>query len=323
MGAHALSKVTNNLTKSRIRKVKDIIDHEKMEWKEEVVNKIFMPHDAEEILKIRLPKADTKDFVSWKLEKSGHFLVRSAFKLALNEKMGIIASNSSSKDGERGFWKNIWKANVPPKVRVFAWKLATDSLAVQENQSRRIPNLLPTCNICGMGDETGYHAVMECMTSRALQMEMMKIWALPSDYTMRYTGKEWVLVLLDSLNEDMKTKVMFMWWRAWHHRNDNIFGKRDASFSHSANFLKNYYESMQLIRNGKEEVDMKGKKAIGNIMPVQEKKAQEEDVSIWEKPSEGWIKVNVDASFLPDRMSGSWGVVVRDMKVTSCHQLGA
>jgi hypothetical protein len=158
-----------------------------------------------------------------------------------------------------------------------------------------------------MADETGYHAVMECTAARALRMEMRKIWALPSDYTMRYTRKEWVLVLLDSLNEDMKTKVMFMWWRAWHHRNDYIFGKGEASFSHSANFLKNYYESMQLIRNGNEEVDRKGKKDLGNIDPVQEK-----DFSIREKPSEGWIKVNVDASFLPDRMSGSWGDVVRD-----------
>jgi hypothetical protein len=59
-------------------------------------------------------------------------------------------------------------------------------------------------------------------------------------------------------------------------------------------------------------VDRKGKKAVGDIMPVQEKKVQEEDVSIWERPSEGWIKVNIDASFLPDRMSGSWGAVVRD-----------
>jgi hypothetical protein len=73
----------------------------------------------------------------------------------------------------------------------------------------------------------------------------------------------------------------------------------------TANFLKNYYESMQLIRNGNEEVDRKGKKALGNIIPVQEKKVQEKDFSIWEKPSEGRIKVNVDASFLPDRMSDS------------------
>jgi hypothetical protein len=34
-----------------------------------------MPHDAKEILKIRLPKADAKDFVSWKFENWGIFHV--------------------------------------------------------------------------------------------------------------------------------------------------------------------------------------------------------------------------------------------------------
>jgi hypothetical protein len=77
---------------------------------------------------------------------------------------------------------------------------------------------------------------------------------------MRYTCKDWVLVLLDSLNEDMKAKVMFLWWRAWHHQNDCIFGKGDGSISHSPIFAKNYHDSMQLIKNGGAEVDRKGKK---------------------------------------------------------------
>jgi hypothetical protein len=35
-----------------------------MEWKEDVVKKIFMPHDADEVLRIIVPKVDTKDFLS-------------------------------------------------------------------------------------------------------------------------------------------------------------------------------------------------------------------------------------------------------------------
>jgi hypothetical protein len=92
-----------------------------------------------------------------------------------------------------------------------------------------------------MDNETGYHAVMECTPARALRKEIIKVWSLPTDHAMRYTSKDWMLVLLDSLDEDMKAKVMFMWWRSWHHPNDCIFGKGGARFSHSMNFLKNYY----------------------------------------------------------------------------------
>jgi hypothetical protein len=43
-------KITKNLPKSRIRKVKDNIGRDKMEWKEDMVKQVFMPHDADEAL---------------------------------------------------------------------------------------------------------------------------------------------------------------------------------------------------------------------------------------------------------------------------------
>jgi hypothetical protein len=42
-------------------------------WKEEIVRKIFMPYDAEEVLKIRTPAVDTEDFISWPSEKMVFF----------------------------------------------------------------------------------------------------------------------------------------------------------------------------------------------------------------------------------------------------------
>jgi hypothetical protein len=60
-----------------------------------------MPHDAEEVLRIRLPSFDTEDFVSWPSKKNGVFSVRSAYRLALDEKLDIQTNSSNSKDGER------------------------------------------------------------------------------------------------------------------------------------------------------------------------------------------------------------------------------
>ena len=49
-------KVTANTTNSRVRRVADLIDQEEYSWKEDMVRSIFIPFDAKEILKIRLPK---------------------------------------------------------------------------------------------------------------------------------------------------------------------------------------------------------------------------------------------------------------------------
>jgi hypothetical protein len=81
-------------------------------------------------------------------------------------------NTSTNLNGDRGLWRTIWNSKTPAKVKIFTWRLATDSLAVQVNRSRRLPKVLPTCSICGMEEETGYHATMNCTRAKALREGM-------------------------------------------------------------------------------------------------------------------------------------------------------
>jgi hypothetical protein len=74
-----------------------------------------MPHDADEILKIRLPKFEQEDFISWTPNKHGLFTLRSAYNLALDLKNNTPPNSSGNLNGDRGLWKTIWNG-VPPKV---------------------------------------------------------------------------------------------------------------------------------------------------------------------------------------------------------------
>jgi hypothetical protein len=131
------------------------------DWKEPLIRSIFHGHDADEIMKIRIPNIDGFDHVAWQPDQQGQFSVKSAYNLALHLRSNPQGRGSSQQpEGERKIWDLIWKANVPPKIRVFAWQLASNTLAVQKNRSKRIKNCLPTCTICGMQPECEYHAVM-------------------------------------------------------------------------------------------------------------------------------------------------------------------
>jgi hypothetical protein len=218
-------KATTNPSNSRVRRVADLINQEDHSWKEDMVRNIFMPYDAQEILKIRLPRYDQEDFISWTPDKHGLFTVKSAYNLALDLRNNSPPNSSNSLNGDRGLWNTIWKSKAPQKVKIFTWKLATNSLAVQTNRSRRLPNIMPTCSICGREDETGYHATMNCTKALQLRQALTKTWSLPSEHELTFTGNDWVLVLLDKLDAVMRVKMMFIWWRSWHHRNDIIFSK--------------------------------------------------------------------------------------------------
>lgn len=91
------------------------------------------PFDAECILKIPLCTRRMVDFWAWVDDQHGRFSVRSAYNLImktniqreewLDEQQGISNSTVNSQG-----WSSIWKLRVPSKLRVFAWRLARQSL---------------------------------------------------------------------------------------------------------------------------------------------------------------------------------------------------
>ena len=46
-------------------------------------------------------------------------------------------ATSRAPDGKRAIWKALWRYPTPPKVRIFGWQIATNSLATMENKHKR------------------------------------------------------------------------------------------------------------------------------------------------------------------------------------------
>jgi hypothetical protein len=82
-------------------------------------------------------------------------------------------------------------------------------------------------------------------------------WLLPVETSFAYTGPDWLLVLLDSLQCSEKAHVMYLLWRVWHLRNNMIHGKGSASIADLVSFLVSYEGQLLPIRQ--REDDKKGK----------------------------------------------------------------
>jgi hypothetical protein len=68
---------------------------------------VFSSFDVEEILKIRLPKYEQEDFVSWTPEKHGMFTLCSAYNLDLDLRNTSLPNSSTNLNGDRSLWKTI------------------------------------------------------------------------------------------------------------------------------------------------------------------------------------------------------------------------
>ena len=115
------------------------------------VRECCLPHDAEVILNIKLPARSTDDFIAWSGENNGSFSVRSAYRIGMQPKLQNLSTGQSSAEplGDRKAWDLVWKSDVPPKLKVFAWRVASDSLGVRLNLHCRIAKVDPYCTICG------------------------------------------------------------------------------------------------------------------------------------------------------------------------------
>ena len=107
--------------------------------------------------------------------------------------------------------------------------------------------------------------MMTCIVAKALRQEARKVWNLPPETVLTRPSEDWVTVLLDKLDEESKSKVMFIWWRAWHHQNNIIFDKGKASIPHSVRFLNSYFESMQANPEFMVSSNRKGKQPIYRV----------------------------------------------------------
>lgn len=67
------------------------------------------------------------------------------------------------------------------KVRIVAWRIATDSLPTKENKRRRTLEIDGICNICGIEKEDAHHVVVNCTKARALREKIRELWALPKE----------------------------------------------------------------------------------------------------------------------------------------------
>ena len=67
----------------------DLIDNESKEWKVDVVRQNFLAQDVEAILSIPLSVNGAQDKIVWAKNRNGRFSVRSAYKVAKEDSLGV------------------------------------------------------------------------------------------------------------------------------------------------------------------------------------------------------------------------------------------
>lgn len=132
-------------------KVSSLINHELGIWKSDVVEQLFLPHEALSILGIPFSPRMPLDRIIWGLTPSGCFTTSSAYKLLVSCDSTNHAG-SSDLASQKQFWKGVWNNALPTMVNLH-WR-------------HIIP--IETCEICKEQPEDQIHALWLCKELEAV-----------------------------------------------------------------------------------------------------------------------------------------------------------
>ena len=142
-------------------KVSELIDQDNAVWKTDVVQQMFLPHEASEILGIPLSEMLPPDQIIWACTPPGMFTTSSAYKLIISCDSSSSAGSSNPK-AQRQFWKGIWHLRTPNKIKHFIWKARNNALPTMANLYHRHIVTTEICEGCQDRTEDTLHALWFC-----------------------------------------------------------------------------------------------------------------------------------------------------------------
>jgi hypothetical protein len=141
---------------------------------------------------------------------------------------------------------------------------------------------------------------------------------LTNEEQFSYTGPDWLLDLLGSVDDESKAHILLILWRAWHLRNDSIHAKGECTIAGSAGFLTSYALALDIAKTKLgPDVDLKGKRKVNEGAavkkePVFSNLGHKRTQAVSKAPPPGWVKINTDGAFCPRTGEASVGVIARD-----------
>ena len=112
-------------------RVFELIDFNKSCWNSGLIEKLLLPCEVDTVKCISLSSRLPANKLIWAKTNNGLFIVKSAYKVAVDilDASPLDSSGSSFDESNmRRFWKRVWKLDVPHKIQHFVWRAYPDIL---------------------------------------------------------------------------------------------------------------------------------------------------------------------------------------------------
>ncbi|KAL5805331.1 hypothetical protein ACOSQ3_032131 [Xanthoceras sorbifolium] len=273
-------------------KVASLISPSSHSWDLTKLDQVFVAADRDSILEIPLSLGDCADSLIWHFDKSGEYSVKSGYRVAAQDKLSLSGSSSSP---DSKWWLALWNLNIPPKIKIFIWRVCHNAIPSLCNLCSRKIVVDPCCSRCGDDPESSAHALFWCSSVRPI-WESTIFWAVLNlqRHISCFDLILWVFVRAKRAEFEEFCMIL---WGVWSDRNTVIHSKSPRVSADLVSW------SLSLLR------EFQGTQRVFGSPP---QPPRQPCSSPWSPPPAGSLKLNTDAAVKPGFSVMGSGAVVRD-----------
>ena len=232
-----------------------------------------------------------RDRMSWGGSKDGLFSVNSAY--------AFLTRDAEPRPNMEALYQRVWRVTTPERVRVFLWLVTHQVIMTNMERKRRHLSENSICPLCKGGEETILHVLRDCPAAAGL-------WArfVPLSKQQRFFDQPLLEWLYDKLArnrpglEELWPALfsLTVWW-CWKWRCGYVFGE-EGKCRDKVQFLQD--KAREVI-----EANVKLKEH------GQSRERVEKQIS-WNRPTNGWFKLNTDGASRGNPGLATAGGAIRD-----------
>ncbi|KAL5775011.1 hypothetical protein ACOSP7_012568 [Xanthoceras sorbifolium] len=263
-------------------KVASLISPSSHSWDLAKLDQVFVAVDRDSIMEIPLSLGDCADSLIWHFDKTGEY----------SEKLSLSGSSSSP---DSKWWLALWNLNIPPKIKIFIWRVCHNAIPSLCNLCSRKIVVDPCCSRCGDAPESSAHALFWCSSVRPI-WESSVFWDVLNlqRHISCFDLILWVFVRAKRAEFEEFCMIL---WGVWSDRNAVFHSKSPKLNADLVSW------SLSLLREFQGTQKVFGSPSQPPRQPCS---------ASWSPPPAGSLKLNTDATVKSGFSVMGSGAVVRD-----------
>ncbi|GAU47981.1 hypothetical protein TSUD_87850 [Trifolium subterraneum] len=190
-----------------------------------------------------------------------------------------------------GCGKNIWKVHVLPKAKHLLWRICKDCLPTRVQLQEKNVQCPLDCPICEHEVEIEWHSLFDCNDSRNAWQAAGLTLIISQHMQSFTTTRECILHICSETDKNTAGKIAMLIWVLWNNRNNAVWNQTKEmgqQLGVKAMCLWSEWDAVQVARNSNIQAE------------------QQQQITQWQRPAQGWYKCNVDAGLHHGKTTAGW-----------------